>query len=221
MVYLNYPVNSFEDVFVTVTGHDYLPYQDTIEVRPPRNPYVVYHSHQINDSLGNDDGVVNPGETILVPMMVKNIGLRTAYSVIGTLREDDDNIILTDSVKSYGTIVADDSAESFGQYAYEVDFWCPDSYTVEFELIATSGTSEWKSLFYQEVIPHFIRGDVNNDETIDVADLLYLTEYLFQQGDPPPILQAADCNCDQAIAVGDVVFLTNYLYQSGPPPYCP
>ncbi len=221
VVNLNYPVNSFEDIFVTVTKHDYLRYQDTLTVRATKSPYVIYHSHQINDYLGNDDGVVNPGETILAPITVKNVGLMTAFGVSGTLREDDVNIVVTDSVKSYGNIASNDTAVSLGEYAFEVDFWCPDSYIVEFEMVATDGLREWKSRFYQKVIPHFVRGDVNNDGIVNSADLVYLISYLFQGGPPPPIMQAADCNCDRTVNVGDYIFLEEYLFRGGPPPYCP
>ena len=62
------------------------------------------------------------------------------------------------------------------------------------------------------------RGDVNGDGVIDVADVLYLINYLFKNGLAPRPLQAGDVNCDGRVSISDVVFLVNYLYKNGPPP---
>jgi CubicO group peptidase (beta-lactamase class C family) len=65
------------------------------------------------------------------------------------------------------------------------------------------------------------RGDVNGDGTIDVADILYLVNYLFRNGVPPQPLAAGDINCDGRVSISDVVYLVNYLYRGGDPPGCP
>lgn len=64
-------------------------------------------------------------------------------------------------------------------------------------------------------------GDVNGDEKVDVGDMVYLLNYLYQGGPPPPDPWTADLNgCDGIINVGDVVYLSNYLYSGGDPPDC-
>ena len=64
-------------------------------------------------------------------------------------------------------------------------------------------------------------GDVNGDEKVDVGDMVYLLNYLYQGGPPPPDPWTADLNgCDGIINVGDVVYLRNYLYSGGDPPDC-
>jgi hypothetical protein len=66
-----------------------------------------------------------------------------------------------------------------------------------------------------------VRGDVNSDRKITVADVVYLVNYLFKGG-PPPIggLLLAEVNCDGRVTVADVVYLINYLFKGGPPPVC-
>ena len=64
------------------------------------------------------------------------------------------------------------------------------------------------------------RGDVNGDGTIDVADVLYLVNYLFRNGLAPQPLAAGDANCDGKVTISDVVYLVNYLYRGGDPPGC-
>lgn len=67
----------------------------------------------------------------------------------------------------------------------------------------------------------FLAGDANGDWIVDVADVVYLVNYLYRDGDPPDPMEAGDANCDGIVNVGDVVYLINYLYKAGPPPCSP
>jgi hypothetical protein len=100
-VFFDSPLVSTGTMHLTVTKHDYKSYHDSLMVIPPEGPYVIYQSYEIDDSQGNDNGVVNPDETILMSITVKNIGVEDAQSVSATLREEDDYITVIDSVKSY------------------------------------------------------------------------------------------------------------------------
>jgi bacillopeptidase F len=64
------------------------------------------------------------------------------------------------------------------------------------------------------------RGDANGDGTIDIADVVFLVDYLFLNGPPPVPLLAGDANCDGVIDIGDAVYLLNYLFLDGPAPPC-
>ena len=56
----------------------------------------------------------------------------------------------------------------------------------------------------------FIRGDVNNDGVVDIADVPALIDYmLFHDGDIN--LDAADCNQDNEVTISDVSALVDYL----------
>ncbi|MGB2981138.1 MAG: dockerin type I repeat-containing protein, partial [Candidatus Zixiibacteriota bacterium] len=66
----------------------------------------------------------------------------------------------------------------------------------------------------------FICGDANGDGVINVADVVYLVNFLYRNGDPPDPIAAGDANCDGIVNVADVVFLVNYLYRGGDPPGC-
>lgn len=67
-------------------------------------------------------------------------------------------------------------------------------------------------------------GDVNHDGTgPDIADLVYLVSFMFQNGPPPPCLEEADINGDgSGPDIADLVHFVNYMFQGGPPPVpCP
>jgi hypothetical protein len=74
--------------------------------------------------------------------------------------------------------------------------------------------------YQQEIDISHLRGDVNADGLIDIADVVYLINYLFIDGPPPDPLEAGDANCDGVVDIADVVYLINYLFTEGPSPGC-
>jgi hypothetical protein len=68
------------------------------------------------------------------------------------------------------------------------------------------------------VHPSMMLGDVTGDSLVDVADIVFLLNYLFLGGPPPNPPAAGDINSDCFIGISDIVWLINYLYRNGPPP---
>ncbi len=60
--------------------------------------------------------------------------------------------------------------------------------------------------------------DVNLDGEVNVADVVYLADYLFAGGDPPLVPGTADLNCDALVNIADLTFLVEYLFVGGPEP---
>ena len=56
--------------------------------------------------------------------------------------------------------------------------------------------------------PEFIRGDVNGDKTVTIADVTALVNMLLRND---PMIPAADTNLDEKMTIGDVTALINYL----------
>ena len=74
-------------------------------------------------------------------------------------------------------------------------------------------------------LPPIPCGDTNADRQVVVADVVYLINYLFKNGNPPqcppePYTSCADCNGDGEVGLADIVYLINYLLKSGPEPIC-
>ena len=63
-------------------------------------------------------------------------------------------------------------------------------------------------------------GDVNGDGTVLMLDLLYLGNYLFFNGPPPPYPECSDVNADGLVDSSDLLYLANYIFFGGPPPNC-
>ena len=66
--------------------------------------------------------------------------------------------------------------------------------------------------------PTYVAGDANGDDLVDVADIVFLINYLYRSGTAPDPLAAGDSNADCVVDVADIVYLINYLYRSGPAP---
>jgi hypothetical protein len=69
-------------------------------------PNVVYQTNIIDDSGGNNNGRVDPGETVDITVTLMNNGDMDATNATGTLRTSSPDITFIDSVASYGTIAA-------------------------------------------------------------------------------------------------------------------
>ncbi len=71
-----------------------------------------------------------------------------------------------------------------------------------------------------------IRGDVDHSGVlpIDIADLVYLVDYMFNQGPLPVCFDEGDIDGSGAapIDIADLVYLVDYMFNQGPaPPPCP
>ncbi|MFN0060522.1 MAG: hypothetical protein ACKVX7_18855 [Planctomycetota bacterium] len=63
--------------------------------------------------------------------------------------------------------------------------------------------------------PQFIRGDSNADGLLNVADPIYLLEFLFIGGPPPPCRDSADANDSGALDIADATAILGYLFVPG------
>ena len=57
----------------------------------------------------------------------------------------------------------------------------------------------------------FLRGDVNGDREIGIADVMCLIDYLLTRDTSGVIIDAVDCNNDGEVSVADVMCLIDYL----------
>ena len=62
-----------------------------------------------------------------------------------------------------------------------------------------------------QAAPAGLRGDVNMDETVSIADVTALIDYLLSHDASAISLQNADCNLDENISIADVTALIDYL----------
>ncbi len=112
---------------------------------------MIYDDHVINDGLGNNDGLVDCGESITLDMQLQNVGPDTAFNVTATLTTSDPYITITDGDETFGNIPGDfGTTNIFGAFAFDVAGNVPDGHIVAFDLAVTGADTRdttWTSAF--------------------------------------------------------------------------
>ncbi len=62
-------------------------------------------------------------------------------------------------------------------------------------------------------------GDANYSNRINISDVVYLIDYIFNSGpQPEPAIYVADVNCTGTVNISDVTFLIDYIFVKGDAP---
>lgn len=67
----------------------------------------------------------------------------------------------------------------------------------------------------------FLCGDVNQDQVLTAADVIFLVNYIFKGGAAPVPASDADMNNNGLVNSQDIVYLANHVFKGGAPPPCP
>ena len=129
---------------VTVTLRNGIPYEGTVTVQP-EGPYVTSQGYTIDDSGGgNGDGIVNPGETIVLEVTVVNCGTESTSGVSAVLSTTDPEVVVDDSTATFGDL--DPAQTATGSFAFTVGTGCSDGHVIYFELdVEDSEAHSWAS----------------------------------------------------------------------------
>ncbi|UCE67206.1 MAG: immune inhibitor A [Candidatus Zixiibacteriota bacterium] len=138
-----------ETITLTATAYNKLPYEAPIQVIAPSGPYVVFDSCAVNDPAGNNNGLIDFGESILLDMQLENVGLDTAFNVVAVLSTDDQYVTITDTIESYGTIVGDFGTINIEDaFAFDVSVNTPDQHIIPLQVqITGTALDSWTSYF--------------------------------------------------------------------------
>ena len=63
--------------------------------------------------------------------------------------------------------------------------------------------------------------DINCDNKISIQDVVYIVNYLYNDGESPCIPQVADKNCTGNPSIADAICTIQYLFREGPVSCCP
>ncbi len=66
--------------------------------------------------------------------------------------------------------------------------------------------------------PPDLCGDADNSGGVDIDDVVYLIDYIFNGGPEPNPIESGNVSCDDAIDIDDVVYLVAYIFSGGPAP---
>jgi hypothetical protein len=64
-------------------------------------------------------------------------------------------------------------------------------------------------------------GDIDGSNTEpDISDLVFMVDYMFNSGPPPPLKASADVDGSGLLDISDLVYLVDYMFTGGPEPVC-
>ncbi len=126
-----------DTMWITVSGHNIHPYESHAVVTVD-GPFLQYDSASPDDSGGNNDGLVSPGETVALTVTLENSGPDDATNVYGVLRSNDMYVALGDTTSLYGTIVSGNTGDNVTDFSFAVDPACPDGHELALTLYATA-----------------------------------------------------------------------------------
>jgi len=191
-------------MIVTITKQDYYRYQQIVEVISPDIPYVVYESYTIDDNDGNNDGMMDYGETIILELTMANIGLQGANGVTVELSANNENITFIDDTEVFGNFLPQTSVSIADGFTFEVASAIPDDLNIVFSVVATDGTETWESQFViqshapvLELLDYIIADpDGNNNGRIDPGETVDITVSLTNTGSSDAYDVMGDLICD-------------------------
>ncbi len=141
---------------ITVTKHDCIPYLGELAVGQA-DLFVGYESHLLDDdtggtSSGNGDGLLNPTETIELPVELTNHGQSSAESVTAILTCDDPLVSISDPIETFGAIGSGASAWSADDFDLQVAGAAQHGHIVRLGLDVSSGGDQWHSMITIPVV---------------------------------------------------------------------
>jgi hypothetical protein len=143
---------STDTIFVTVTARDYIPHLGQCVVTTEAVS-IGFDSLIVNDSGGNNDGDINPGEPESLTIRLHNFGNSTnATGVSGTLTSPDNRVTIISGTQSYPNIPYGGSADPNSEFAVELAGDVPHGDRIPLQLDITSNEGSWQILVMLEVV---------------------------------------------------------------------
>jgi len=102
-------------------------------------PEVALESFEVDDSAGNGNGILDPGETVNIIVTVVNGGAEAATDAIGMISTVDPYITIVSGTSSFGTVPGPGSATNEADpFVVQADAATPMSHTADLDFDFTS-----------------------------------------------------------------------------------
>ena len=137
-VLLPIPENSIGEIQLTITKRNFIPHLGSFDI-VQETSFVSFASASIDDddsgtSAGNNDGLINPGETIELSVSLQNNGTQTANNITAVITTECDFITINDDTETFGNIPAGNTATSADDYDFTLSADALDSDEIVFEI---------------------------------------------------------------------------------------
>ena len=114
------PINIVDTITVTATAYNAVPYESTVLVISPNGPYIITTNYSIDDSQGNNNGVVDYDEDILLNLSLQNIGTSISNNLDVVISTTSPNVTIIDGFHSFGNLSSNSSVSGNGVFSFKV-----------------------------------------------------------------------------------------------------
>ncbi len=135
------------DLTLTVTAFNKITHVGEVQAVPAEGPFVIFDHYEIDDSAGNDNGLVDYGEHIELSLGVKNVGVEDATDVTVEISTDSEYITIIENSHFYGTVEPEEIVVMDNAFSFDVSYDVPDGYNAVFQLVAEGDEDTWETTF--------------------------------------------------------------------------
>ncbi|MEZ5083058.1 MAG: S8 family serine peptidase [Bacteroidales bacterium] len=115
-------------------------------------PGPSYYAHVINDAAGNNDGLINAGESVLLTLSVANFSEDIVNGVTVDLSTESEHITITDNSEYFGDFALEDIIEVTDAFAFDVAENIPGGEDIKFIVTAHNSEGSWESSFVEMAV---------------------------------------------------------------------
>ncbi|MCX6235455.1 MAG: C25 family cysteine peptidase [Bacteroidetes bacterium] len=167
---------------ISITAHNKNRHTGSVLVIS-NQPYIIYQYNQVNDVLGDNDGLLDYGESVYLSVAVTNVGDQPAANATVTISTSDPFVTITENSYFYGTIQPGQTKMIDDAFAADISAGIPDQHNITFDL-EISAQDTWYADFALKAnapvlsIGNFIVDDSesgNNNGNIDPGETVDIT----------------------------------------------
>jgi hypothetical protein len=142
------PLSAIGTADVVVTKQNKQPYIGTVQVINSNSPFVAYDNHINLDATGNNDGLADYGELIILDVSLGNFGMLDANGVTAQLACSNTNVTIIDDADNWGTILSNDTEMVSSAFSVLIANDILDQEVINYEIIVSDNSSNsWTSYF--------------------------------------------------------------------------
>lgn len=146
MVNFPSPIVSTNDITLTATAFNHVPYIATVTVTVPTGPYVIANPFLVNDATGNNNQQADFNENIILGQPLYNVGSQMASATSASLSTTDTYITISDANQSFGDINASTIATENTAFQVQIANNVPDQHVAHFDVtIQDNASNTWVS----------------------------------------------------------------------------
>jgi len=127
-----------------------------------------------------------------------------------------DSVLITNNGSAIITDVINNGDGSYEAVIYEPAYAYIDTITVN-----VFGDGYNTELTNKPIVDFYLNGDANSDVLVNILDVVFLINFLYDSGPAPVPPERSDPNATGNINILDITYLIANLYNGGPGPICP